>query len=286
MAGWFKMYRSIQNHWIFEDSEHLRAWIYLLSQAAYTATDRLVQGSFVRLEAGELIGSERYLQKALNWNSRGKMRRFLMLLEQDGIVSRKTIHKQTILRLNNWEEYQGDAPEADHPPNKKRSNPRSDCDPIAIQSRTKLKKVNNFKKERSEEIYTPSPVVDGCEFFRMSDHERSLAEGYYRENKFPPELLRFAVHEVETWLSTNNPKAIKARESASHYRYLYAAWVLEKATSALQVSLRNTKPLDLKTKTLAPTRAQQTQNFLDQMLEEARAKEALTITQPKKMGLL
>lgn len=84
-----------------------------------------------------------------------------------------------------------------------------------------------------------SPVLVGCEFFRMSDHERTNVQDWYRKKGFPIELIEFSIEAVENWLGKDSARAIKARTAPTHFRYLYEEWVLEKATRAHAAQRQN-----------------------------------------------
>lgn len=79
----------------------------------------------------------------------------------------------------------------------------------------------------------PSPIVDGCVWFRMSPEEKLLVESVYRKRNLPAELLPYAVQEVEYWLANGSKSGAKqARRNPTHYKQLYATWVVGKAIEA------------------------------------------------------
>jgi len=86
---------------------------------------------------------------------------------------------------------------------------------------------NNQKLKKPKE--QPSPLWPGCEYFRMSEKELSLATNRFKLNKVPEDLLPFAIQAVDDWLAGHTAKAIIARRIPTHYRRLYAAWTIEKA---------------------------------------------------------
>ena len=88
--------------------------------------------------------------------------------------------------------------------------------------------------DNSEASEGPSPVYDGCVYFRISDRELTLAEEWYRRELKPPELLRFAILQADLWLQKDTAGAIKARKAASHKPYLYDTWTLVKAAEAME----------------------------------------------------
>ena len=56
-TGWVKLYRNIQQHWIFEDPVKLKIWIALLSRASHKKNKVNVGYQLVELLPGQLVSS-------------------------------------------------------------------------------------------------------------------------------------------------------------------------------------------------------------------------------------
>lgn len=81
---------------------------------------------------------------------------------------------------------------------------------------------------------SPSPIVDGCVYFRMSDSEKTNVQNQYKLKGLPLELLPDVIAEVDRWLQTDSPKPTKARASKSHALRCYDAWAIDNALKARQ----------------------------------------------------
>lgn len=81
-----------------------------------------------------------------------------------------------------------------------------------------------------------APLWRDCEFLRMTTEEARKVLASYEKNKYPIELLPFAVQELENWLAGTGKEAMKARSQKTHYRRLTASWVLQRASSLLKLS--------------------------------------------------
>lgn len=90
------------------------------------------------------------------------------------------------------------------------------------------KRGDIISKDKSLDKYTPT-TWKGCEFLRMTQEEARKVLAVYQTRKYPVELLPFAVEVLDGWLSGTSTEAIKARKQETHYRRLYAEWVLKKA---------------------------------------------------------
>lgn len=96
MPGWIRLERSINEHWIWQDAEYLRAWLDLLILANYEDKKIPYKGKVITCKRGDVNLSISALASRWGW-SRRKAKRFLDLLECDGMVTTKsTTHRTTV----------------------------------------------------------------------------------------------------------------------------------------------------------------------------------------------
>ena len=111
--GWICLYRSLQNHWLWEDTPFSRgqAWIDLLLMAKHAPQEFLDRtGKVINGEVGCIYRSERFLAERWGW-SRNKTSYFLKNLASCGmiIISKKRASRNTSIFIVNYEEYQKSA---------------------------------------------------------------------------------------------------------------------------------------------------------------------------------
>lgn len=103
--GWIKLYRNIQDHWIWQDSQKLKWWLDIILLANHKDNKFLLGNELMQLERGEHHTSE--LKLAERWGvSKTTVRRFLKLLEDDGMIELKKSKKGTTLKVSNYSDYQ------------------------------------------------------------------------------------------------------------------------------------------------------------------------------------
>lgn len=115
--GFIKLHRIIQDNFLWNSDEPFSkrdAWIDLLLSANFKQTKMLIGGSEHTVNRGELVASVRFLCKRWYWNL-GKVQRYLKLLERNGMITRKTIHRQTHITICKYEDYQRTERESDTP---------------------------------------------------------------------------------------------------------------------------------------------------------------------------
>lgn len=105
MAGFIKIYRSIFEHWIFQDAERFKAFIDLIQLARWKDEKLLINNKLVTIPRGSYYTSELKLAERWGW-SRHKTRDFLKLLESEGMISKKGTSQGTTLTIENYSFYQ------------------------------------------------------------------------------------------------------------------------------------------------------------------------------------
>ena len=105
MAGFIKIYRSIFEHWIFNDAEKFKAFIDLIQLARWKDEKLLIGNKLVTIPRGSFYTSELKLAERWGW-SRHKTRDFLNLLEKEKMITKKGTSKGTTITIENYSFYQ------------------------------------------------------------------------------------------------------------------------------------------------------------------------------------
>ena len=174
MAGYIKLYRDIQEHWIWQGKPFSKgqAWIDLLMAANHDDNKVVLGNEIILVERGCLITSEVKLAKRWGW-SRCKVRAFLDLLKQDEMIVKKSDSKKTYLKIVNYSVWQnsetGKKQQKDSVQTSKRQrsdtnkndkNDKNDKEDISKRNFSELSKAKieewlTYKKERKE-TYQPT----------------------------------------------------------------------------------------------------------------------------------
>ena len=105
--GWICLGRQIMDSWLWEDKPFAygQAWTDMLLSANH-ANNRFPLGNeIITLQKGEFVTSELKLMARWGW-SKTKVRRFLQLLENDGMIIKKTDRKKTTITIVNYSKFQ------------------------------------------------------------------------------------------------------------------------------------------------------------------------------------
>jgi DNA replication protein DnaD len=106
--GWVKLHREIMGHWLYNEPRvfsRFEAWIYLILKANHRDNAFIMNGSIVKVKRGEMITSVKSLAVQWMW-SRTKVKKFLDVLESDGMLTYICDNKKTRISLRNYCLYQ------------------------------------------------------------------------------------------------------------------------------------------------------------------------------------
>ena len=122
--SWFKVHRSLvkSDLWLAEPFTRGQAWIDLLALAAFKPGHVRIGNIRVEVERGQFATAERFLCERWKWKSRGKLRRFLCELENDGRIVQTKSTVSTVVTIVNYDAYQNDGTDGD-------TNPETDGGP-------------------------------------------------------------------------------------------------------------------------------------------------------------
>lgn len=110
MTGWISIHRSIEQHWLYEETRkfsRFEAWIDMLLMVNHSDNKTVHDGKLVTVKRGQRITSLRQLSERWSWSTT-KVDAFLKLLESDGMIEVKKDTKKTLLTIVNYDFYQSD----------------------------------------------------------------------------------------------------------------------------------------------------------------------------------
>lgn len=105
--GWICIHRSIQEHWLWKDKPFSfgQAWVDLLMLANYEDKKTYCKGKLVVCKRGDVNLSLTELSKRWLWD-RKKVKKFIMLLESDNMVTSNITKQRTTITIVNYGFYQ------------------------------------------------------------------------------------------------------------------------------------------------------------------------------------
>ena len=131
MSGWIKLHRKITDNPLYFSEPFTRsmAWVDMLLIANHTDNFFFKRGIRVDIKTGQIGYDLDTLAKRWKW-SRGKVERFLQMLEKDEQIVRQKTNVTTLISIVNYKEYQiDDKPnrKANDKPNSKPNEHKQEC---------------------------------------------------------------------------------------------------------------------------------------------------------------
>lgn len=125
MSGFITIERDLWDHELFAEGEmtEREAWVWMIAEAAWKDTDHRVGKSMHSVPRGSFMITLRGLQKAFRWKSDKRVRTFLKVLENEGMIGRTIVGQRnapkTHVTIRNYDKYQKtgrtkDAPKTHH----------------------------------------------------------------------------------------------------------------------------------------------------------------------------
>lgn len=107
MAGWIKIYRDVQNHWIWKSDHRFKWWIDILLNVNHCDTKILIRGKLIECKRGQSIMSLETWGK--RWNVTKKtVKDFFELLQSDSMLVYENIQITTRITVCNYDKYQSE----------------------------------------------------------------------------------------------------------------------------------------------------------------------------------
>ena len=214
MSGWVKIHRSIQDHWIWENPVKLKWWLDLIMMANHQENKILINGELVTIEAGERHTSEDKL--SARWGvSRNTVRKFLALLEKDGMISlKKSRQSGTTYKVLNYNVYQGFSEEKKHQTEQRTEQQKDNAvnNELHINKNEKNEK-NEKKKDIVEQEPDPIPyreIVDylnqkaGKNFKHSAAGNKKVIKARWNEGCKLDQFKRVIDIKCQDWLNDEN----------------------------------------------------------------------------------
>lgn len=90
-----------------------------------------------------------------------------------------------------------------------------------------------------------APIYEGCEFFRIRDHEKALVQAHFKKEGWPLDKVVIMIKLIDNWLAKDTPNALKARKSDTHFRRLYDITWLNQAIEAKNIVKKANGPTNI-----------------------------------------
>ena len=158
---YIKLYRKITDNAIFLELPYDRwhAFEFLILKARRFPTVTILKGKPIKLEVGQLICGEDKLASKWGW-SRGKVKRYLDMLENLGMIKKNGTPYGTLITIENYTKYQGECSYSDTPLGTSDGTSLDTSDDTSDGTHKKnVKNVKNVKKVKKDIYISPRNII-------------------------------------------------------------------------------------------------------------------------------
>ena len=109
--GYIKIYRDIEEHWIFQNDKYLKAWITIIMTVNHEDKKVLIGQKLFLCKRGQSLKSVQSWAKKFGkgWSIQ-RVKTLFKLLKNDGMIELEGMQKSTRLTVCNYETYQSGQP--------------------------------------------------------------------------------------------------------------------------------------------------------------------------------
>lgn len=204
--SFIKINRKIYDHWVFNDPWTFKAWIDLIGMANYEPSSFAINGKLFLVPRGDLIRSLQSL--ARRWEcSSGKVKNFLDLLQQDGMVVVINEKYATRITIANYEDYQG----------------------VEATKQTQNKRKVNAEKTQKKSLEERKNIfIVMLSAFASENNQNMINDfaSYWTETSLKSEKMRFEMEKVfdigrrlSTWAKNENKFGARLPAESSNDLY-------------------------------------------------------------------
>lgn len=208
MAGWIKVHRTMIDHWINKDVRkfsRFEAWMDILLSVNYNDAKVTIKNTVYEVKRGQSIYSLDTWSKRWGWN-KSATRRFVQLLEKDGMIKLKTDTQTTQLTVCNYARYQ-DERNANETQVKRKRN--------TDETQTTLREEVKKNKEEKEVMNThPHPLV---KWLATNCKEVSKMKKPLTNDEATKLVEEFTKEEIkETFMNMENYKPLQTKSISAY----------------------------------------------------------------------
>ena len=209
---YIKLYRKVMDNAIFLELPYDRwhAFEFLILKARRFPTVTILKGKPIKLEVGQLICGEDKLASKWGW-SRGKVKRYLDMLENLGMIKKNGTPYGTLITIENYTKYQGECSYSDTSLDTTDGTPLDTSDDTS--DGTHKKNVKKEKKEKNvkKDIYIGVPDELKTAFMEFAEMREAKKKPIMTENTVTRILNR-----LEKFASSTDEKIAILNQSTDH----------------------------------------------------------------------
>ena len=209
---YIKLYRKVMENAIFLELPYDRchSFEFLLLNARRFPTVTILKGKPIKLEVGQLICGEDKLASKWGW-SRGKVKRYLDMLENLGMIKKNGTPYGTLITIENYTKYQGECSYSDTPLGTSDGTSLDTSDGTSDGTHKKNVKKDKNVKNVKKDIYIGVPDELKTAFMEFAEMREAKKKPIMTEN-----TVTRILNILEKFASSTDEKIAILNQSTDH----------------------------------------------------------------------
>ena len=241
--GWISLYRSIQDHWLWQEKPYdkTHAWLDLLLSANHQDKKIVFDSNLVEVKRGEFITSIRKLCERWGW-SNSKVKKFLDTLQSDGMITYKSDTKKTAINIVNYNVYQT-LSDAENVTETSQKHHRNVTETSQKHTNNNDNNDNNDNNNITTTIYSKNRAKNNkC---RSSGDDFNIFKFLESCNFIlSPMLVEKIQADIEIYSLEEVKKAIEIADSNGKHTYSYVKGILERRRAKMNEEAAKEKAME------------------------------------------
>jgi len=173
-TGWIRLFRSLENHWIWSNEKYLKTWIWFLFRANHKTSKILFSGELIELSRGEFLTSLKNISEAANLTVQ-ETRHFLKLLEKDEMILKNSNTLATKITICKYESYQ-DLQQTNNKQttNEQQTNNKPTTTDNNVKNNNNEKELKKYNKK--PKVFTPPTILEVKQYFKENGYSEQSGE--------------------------------------------------------------------------------------------------------------
>ena len=203
LSGWVSIDRKILDHWSASEPEALAVWVRLILEANHSDTKKLFNGTLTEIKRGQVVfGYPAFSQKS--GVSVAKLRRIMSMFEKDGMISRQTTNKYSLISITCYDKYQS---------TDRQTAGESQADNKQTAGKSQHRNNVNNDNNGNKDIY-PAPANADARFQLPTNRYNSMGETFPVDDEqirlwqetYPSVNVEQEIRKMYGWLDGNPAK--------------------------------------------------------------------------------
>ena len=164
--GWISLHRKILDNPILTRGRaysRFEAFVYMLLKANHKDNKSVIGNQLIKIKKGSFLTSQKKLMKEFNWGI-SRLRAFLKLLQDDGMIVVKSNAISTMVTINNYSDLQGmqngNKSQVNRKQTASKSQPKTNNNDNNDNNVNKEQEFINLVKSETELLMVRSDIID------------------------------------------------------------------------------------------------------------------------------